>query len=141
MTDDPPADPDSTAARQPTGGNGQCEQVDSPKQREDPPRHPASNGSQGELIKMDQEMRITESIEDGGKVDTGRYTPSCVKAIMRQMPRKSLDTFRQRASWERNAPFCARKNNWLTSWILGIFKYTFHFTGRDKIRFKKMIVG
>ncbi|XP_077406872.1 transmembrane protein 163a [Vanacampus margaritifer] len=93
MTDsklpDSPAAPDSAAAKEPTGGTGQCEQEDSPKQREeDQQRHQASNSSQGELIKMDQEMRITESIEDGGLLESS----------MRLKPHEA-QSYRKKALW------------------------------------------
>lgn len=65
MTD--PSPPDSAAVPEPASGvepkavNGQCEQTDSPQQQEN------NTESQGEGFKMDQEMKITESIEDRGK--------------------------------------------------------------------------
>ncbi|KAM9830514.1 transmembrane protein 163a [Syngnathus typhle] len=87
MTDpklpDSSAAPDSVAAKEPTGGNDQYQQTDSPNQR-----HQASNGSQGELIKMDQEMRITESIEDGGLLESS----------MRLKPHEA-QSYRKKALW------------------------------------------
>lgn len=67
MTDSTP--PDSTAVPDPavvgehTAANGQCEQADSQQQQQQQP----NTESQGEGFKMDQEMKITESIEDRGR--------------------------------------------------------------------------
>lgn len=62
--------PDSTAvsdpvvAVDPAAVNGQCEQADPQQQQQ---QQQPSTDSQGEGFKMDQEMRITDSIDDGGR--------------------------------------------------------------------------
>lgn len=66
MTDSAPPDstavPDPAAVADPTAVNGQCEQADPQKQQQQP-----NTESQGEGFKMDQEMKITDSIEDRGR--------------------------------------------------------------------------
>ncbi|MEQ2211493.1 hypothetical protein XENOCAPTIV_003767, partial [Xenoophorus captivus] len=80
MTD--PSPPDSTAVPDPAVGadptevNGQCEQTD----------HSAE--SQGEGFKMDQEMKITESIEDRGLLESS----------MRLKPHEA-QSYRKKAIW------------------------------------------
>lgn len=68
MTDSTSADP--TAVPDPTlvaAVNGQCEQADSPQQQQQQQQQQSGTESQGEGLKMDQEMKITDSIEDGGR--------------------------------------------------------------------------
>ncbi|XP_047211371.1 transmembrane protein 163-like [Girardinichthys multiradiatus] len=80
MTD--PSPPDSTAVPEPAVGadptevNGQCEQTD----------HSAE--SQGKGFKMDQEMTITESIEDRGLLESS----------MRLKPQEA-QSYRKKAIW------------------------------------------
>lgn len=70
MTD--PAPPDSTAVPDgvvvvdPTAVNGQCRQENTQQPEHQPEQQP-STGSQGEGFKMDQEMKITDSIDDRGR--------------------------------------------------------------------------
>lgn len=70
MTD--PAPPDSTAVPDgvvvvdPTAGNGQCQQENTQQPEHQPEQQP-NTGSQGEGFKMDQEMKITDSIDDQGR--------------------------------------------------------------------------
>ncbi|XP_031708203.1 transmembrane protein 163 isoform X2 [Anarrhichthys ocellatus] len=63
MTDAAPpdstADPDPVVV-DPAAVNGQCEQTDSQQQEQQP-----NTEGQGEGFKMDQEMKITDSVEDG----------------------------------------------------------------------------
>lgn len=70
MTDPAPPDsvPDPAVVVDPTVVNGQCEQADTqpPEQQQQP-----STESQAEGFKMDQEMKITDSIDDrGGRCNT-----------------------------------------------------------------------
>lgn len=60
-TPDSAAVPDPAVTVDPTAANGQCEQADSQQQQE------PNTESQGEGFKMDQEMKITDSIEDRGR--------------------------------------------------------------------------
>ncbi|XP_021176773.1 transmembrane protein 163 [Fundulus heteroclitus] len=86
MTDpsppDPTAVPDPAAGAGPTVVNGQCEQTDSPQQQEN------NTGSRGEGFKMDQEMKITESIEDQGLLESS----------MRLKPHEA-QSYRKKALW------------------------------------------
>ncbi|XP_043965917.1 transmembrane protein 163-like isoform X2 [Gambusia affinis] len=86
MTD--PSPPDSAAVPEPASGvepkavNRQCEQTDSPQQQEN------NTESQGEVFKMDQEMKITESIEDRGLLESS----------MRLKPHEA-QSYRKKALW------------------------------------------
>lgn len=64
MTDSTPPEstavPDPAVVVDPTAANGQCEQADSQQQQ-------PNTESQGEGFKMDQEMKITDSIDDRGR--------------------------------------------------------------------------
>lgn len=64
MTDSTPPDstavPDPVVVVDPTAANGQCEQAD-------PQQQQPSTESQREGFKMDQEMKITDSIDDRGR--------------------------------------------------------------------------
>lgn len=69
MTDFAPPDPTTTTAFpdpavivDPAVANGQCEQADTQQQQQQP-----GTESQGGGLKMDQEMKITDSIEDRGR--------------------------------------------------------------------------
>ncbi|KAK5600335.1 hypothetical protein CRENBAI_026812 [Crenichthys baileyi] len=88
MTDPSPPDstavPDPAAGADPTEVNGQCEQTDSPQQQQQD--HSAE--SQGEGFKMDQEMKITESIEDRGLLESS----------MRLKPHEA-QSYRKKAIW------------------------------------------
>lgn len=74
MTDSTTGDPTTTTTTTTTTAvpdtavvaavNGQCEQTDSPQQQQQ--QQPGTE-SQGEGFKMDQEMKITDSIEEGGR--------------------------------------------------------------------------
>lgn len=70
MTD--PAPPDSTAVPDgfvvvdPTAVNGQCRQENTQQPEHQPEQQPNTE-SQGEGFKMDQEMKITDSIDDQGR--------------------------------------------------------------------------
>lgn len=79
MTDptppDPTAVPDPAVVVDPTAVNGQCEQAGSQQQQQ------PNTESQGEGLKMDQEMKITDSIEDGG-----RRCEICSKFRIHRMP-------------------------------------------------------
>ncbi|XP_071370075.1 transmembrane protein 163a [Centroberyx affinis] len=83
MTDstppDPAAVPDPTVV-DPTAVNGQCEQADSQQQ--------PKTESQGEAFKMDQEMKITDSIEDQGLLESS----------MRLKPHEA-QSYRKKALW------------------------------------------
>lgn len=72
MTDSAPPDPitttttafpDSAVIVDPAVANGQCEQADTQQQQQQQP----GTESQGGGLKMDQEMKITDSIEDRGR--------------------------------------------------------------------------
>ncbi|XP_034410739.1 transmembrane protein 163-like [Cyclopterus lumpus] len=62
---DPAAVPDPVVV-DPTVVNGQCEQTDSQQEQQQEP----DTESQGEGFKMDQEMKITDSVEDGGLLES-----------------------------------------------------------------------
>ncbi|KAM4710779.1 transmembrane protein 163a isoform 1-T1 [Anableps anableps] len=85
-----PSPPDSTAVPEPASGadsrvvNGQCEQTDSPQQQQ----QENNTESQGEGFKMDQEMKITESIEDRGLLESS----------MRLKPHEA-QSYRKKALW------------------------------------------
>lgn len=83
MTDSTPpgstAVPDPAVVVDPPVVNGQCEQADSQQQQQQQP----GTESQGEGFKMDQEMKITDSIED-----RGRRCEICWKFRMHRMPRR-----------------------------------------------------
>ncbi|KAK9524043.1 hypothetical protein VZT92_017910 [Zoarces viviparus] len=86
MTDAAP--PDSTAVPEPVvvdpvAVNGQCEQTDSQQQEQQP-----DTESQGEGFKMDQEMKITDSVEDGGLLESS----------MRLKPHEA-QSYRKKALW------------------------------------------
>ena len=57
--------PDPAAVVDSTVVNGQCEQADTQQQQQQ--QQQPSTESQGEGFKMDQEMKITDSIDDKGK--------------------------------------------------------------------------
>ncbi|XP_074520623.1 transmembrane protein 163a [Halichoeres trimaculatus] len=69
MTDstppDPTAVPDPVTVVDPKVANGQCEQAEPRDQQQQP-----ETESQGEALKMDQEMKITDSLEDGGLLES-----------------------------------------------------------------------
>ncbi|XP_044044082.1 transmembrane protein 163-like [Siniperca chuatsi] len=85
MTDSTPPDstavPDLAVVVNPTAANGQCEQADSQLQQ-------PSTESQGEGFKMDQEMKITDSIEDRGLLESS----------MRLKPHEA-QSYRKKALW------------------------------------------
>lgn len=66
MTEPTPQEPtaaqDPVTEVEPKVANGQCEQAEPPDQRQQP-----DTESQGEALKMEQEMKITDSLEDGGE--------------------------------------------------------------------------
>ncbi|XP_076579628.1 transmembrane protein 163a [Chaetodon auriga] len=92
MTDSTP--PDSTAAPDPavvvdpTAVNGQCEPADSQQQQQQQQQQQPSAESQGEGFKMDQEMKITDSIEDRGLLESS----------MRLKPHEA-QSYRKKALW------------------------------------------
>ncbi|XP_034031657.1 transmembrane protein 163-like [Thalassophryne amazonica] len=80
--------PDSTgvpepAAEEPAAANGQCEQADPESQQQEP-----GAPSQGEALKMDHEMKITDSIEDRGLLESS----------MRLKPHEA-QSYRKKALW------------------------------------------
>ncbi|XP_061841407.1 transmembrane protein 163a [Nerophis lumbriciformis] len=90
MTDSKPPDsssaPQPTTADEPSAGNGQCEQKDPRGEQEEHPR--PSCGNPEELLKMEQEMRITDSIEDAGLLESS----------MRLKPHEA-QSYRKKALW------------------------------------------
>ncbi|CAG01015.1 unnamed protein product [Tetraodon nigroviridis] len=70
MTEPAPPDctavPDGVVVVDPAAVNGQCRQEDAQEPAQQPEQQP-STGSQGEGFKMDQEMKITDSIDDRGR--------------------------------------------------------------------------
>ncbi|XP_075950440.1 transmembrane protein 163a [Anarhichas minor] len=86
MTDAAPpdstADPDPVVV-DPAAVNGQCEQTDSQQQEQQP-----NTEGQGEGFKMDQEMKITDSVEDGGLLESS----------MRLKPHEA-QSYRKKALW------------------------------------------
>ncbi|XP_026157286.1 transmembrane protein 163-like [Mastacembelus armatus] len=87
MTDSTPPDPkilpDPTVTVEPTVVNGQCEQVDSEQQQQQP-----NTESQGEALKMDQEMKISDNRGDGGLLESS----------MRLKPHEA-QSYRKKALW------------------------------------------
>lgn len=67
MTDSAPPDPITTTTTTafPDPANGQCEQADTQQQQQQ--QQQPGTESQGGGLKMDQEMKITDSIEDRGR--------------------------------------------------------------------------
>ncbi|XP_029305991.1 transmembrane protein 163-like [Cottoperca gobio] len=87
MTDSTP--PESTTVPDPvvvdpTAENGQCEQADFQQEQQQKP----NTESQGEGFKMDQEMKITDSLEDGGLLESS----------MRLKPHEA-QSYRKKALW------------------------------------------
>lgn len=81
MTDSAPPDPTITTTTafpdpavivDPAVAKGQCEQTDTQQQQQQQP----GTESQGGGLKMDQEMKITDSIEDRGRRSKLRGSPS-----------------------------------------------------------------
>ncbi|XP_049919659.1 transmembrane protein 163-like [Epinephelus moara] len=91
MTDPTPPDstavPDPVVVVDPTVVNGQCEQADSQQQQQQQQQQ-LNTESQGEGLKMDQEMKITDSIEDGGLLESS----------MRLKPHEA-QSYRKKALW------------------------------------------
>ncbi|KAM6958084.1 transmembrane protein 163a [Tautogolabrus adspersus] len=87
MTDSSPPDP--TAAPdpvvEPKAVNGQCEQTEPLDHQQ---QQQLNTESQGEALKMDQEMKITDSLEDGGLLESS----------MRLKPHEA-QSFRKKALW------------------------------------------
>ncbi|KAI3365988.1 hypothetical protein L3Q82_009817 [Scortum barcoo] len=85
MTDstapDPAAVPDPAPVADPAAVNGQCEAAD-------PQQQQPGTESQGEGFKMDQEMKITDSIEDRGLLESS----------MRLKPHEA-QSYRKKALW------------------------------------------
>ncbi|XP_029925767.1 transmembrane protein 163-like isoform X2 [Myripristis murdjan] len=84
MTDSTPPDPAAVpdpAVVDPTAVNGQCEQSD-------PQQQQPKTESQGQALKMDQEMKITDSIEDQGLLESS----------MRLKPHEA-QSYRKKALW------------------------------------------
>ncbi|KAF7666588.1 hypothetical protein LDENG_00098960 [Lucifuga dentata] len=88
MTDSTPPDPTAVpdpAVVDPTAANGQCERAESqPQQQQQQP----NIESQGEGLKMDQEMKITDSIDDKGLLESS----------MRLKPHEA-QSYRKKALW------------------------------------------
>ncbi|KAJ4924046.1 hypothetical protein JOQ06_000288 [Pogonophryne albipinna] len=83
MTDSTPAE--STAVSDPVVvENGQCEKEESPEQQQ--PQ--TDTESRGEGLKMDQEMKITDSLDDGGLLESS----------MRLKPHEA-QSYRKKALW------------------------------------------
>ncbi|XP_059184017.1 transmembrane protein 163a [Centropristis striata] len=85
--------PDSTAVPDPvvvdpTVENGQCEQADPQHQQQQQQQEQPGTESQPERLKMDQEMKITDSIEDGGLLESS----------MRLKPHEA-QSYRKKALW------------------------------------------
>ncbi|XP_020514013.2 transmembrane protein 163a [Labrus bergylta] len=89
MTDpsrpDPTAVPDPVTVVETKAVNGQCEQTEPLDQQQQQQLH---TESQGEALKMDQEMKITDSLEDGGLLESS----------MRLKPHEA-QSFRKKALW------------------------------------------
>uniref|UniRef100_A0A3P8TED3 Transmembrane protein 163 n=1 Tax=Amphiprion percula TaxID=161767 RepID=A0A3P8TED3_AMPPE len=87
MTDSTPPDstavPDPAVVVDPQVVNGQCEQADPQQEQQEP-----SAESQAEGFKMDQEMKITDSIEDRGLLESS----------MRLKPHEA-QSYRKKALW------------------------------------------
>ncbi|XP_036947419.1 transmembrane protein 163-like [Acanthopagrus latus] len=90
MTDSTPPDsttvPDPAAVVDSTVVNGQCEQADTQQQQQQ--QQQPSTESQGEGFKMDQEMKITDSIDDKGLLESS----------MRLKPHEA-QSYRKKALW------------------------------------------
>lgn len=76
MTDSTAAVPDPVVVVDPTAVNGQCEQADSQDQQ------------RGEGFKMDQEMKITDSIEDRGRRRKSGLHPGGEPGLLRSLRQK-----------------------------------------------------
>ncbi|CAJ1087047.1 transmembrane protein 163-like [Xyrichtys novacula] len=87
MTDsippDPTAVPDPVTGVDPKVANGQCDQDHHHQQQQQP-----NTESEGEGLKMDQEMKITDSLEDGGLLESS----------MRLKPHEA-QSYRKKALW------------------------------------------
>ncbi|XP_068446656.1 transmembrane protein 163a [Clinocottus analis] len=91
MTDATPPDPTAVpepVVVDPTAVNGQCEQTDSQQRQQEEQEEQPSAESKGEGFKMDQEMKITDSVEDGGLLESS----------MRLKPHEA-QSYRKKALW------------------------------------------
>ncbi|XP_042369163.1 transmembrane protein 163-like [Plectropomus leopardus] len=92
MTDSTPPDstavPDPVVAVDPTAVNGQCEQADPQQQEQQQQQQQPSTEGPTEGLKMDQEMKITDSLEDGGLLESS----------MRLKPHEA-QSYRKKALW------------------------------------------
>ncbi|GLD64819.1 transmembrane protein 163-like protein [Lates japonicus] len=91
MTDSTPPDPTAVphpaVVVDPAVVNGQCEQAD-PQQQQQQQQQQPNTESQGEGFKMDQEMKITDSIDDRGLLESS----------MRLKPHEA-QSYRKKALW------------------------------------------
>ncbi|XP_034534019.1 transmembrane protein 163-like [Notolabrus celidotus] len=88
MTDSTPPDPNTVpepVTVDPKVANGQCEQTEPPDQQQ---QQQPNTESQAEALKMDQEMKITDSLDDGGLLESS----------MRLKPHEA-QSYRKKALW------------------------------------------
>uniref|UniRef100_A0A3Q3GD99 Transmembrane protein 163 n=1 Tax=Labrus bergylta TaxID=56723 RepID=A0A3Q3GD99_9LABR len=87
LAPDPTAVPDPVTVVETKAVNGQCEQTE-PLDQQQQQQQQLHTESQGEALKMDQEMKITDSLEDGGLLESS----------MRLKPHEA-QSFRKKALW------------------------------------------